>query len=48
MTFKNLIELDAKWLPAYSECGHAYYLLRRNEEALNYYLKAIRIGNLTD
>lgn len=40
--------MDAKWLPAYIETGHAYLNLKQPNEALNYYLKAIRIANLTN
>jgi tetratricopeptide (TPR) repeat protein len=46
-TYVNLMDLDAKWLPAYIETGHAYLDLKQSSEALNYYLKAIRIANLT-
>lgn len=46
-TYVNLIEMDPKWLPAYIEAGHAYLNLKQPLDALNYYLKAIRIANLT-
>ena len=46
-TYANLMELDAKWLPAYIEAGHAYLNLRLPSVALSYYLRAIRIANLT-
>jgi len=39
--------MDAKWLQAYIECGHANINLKCNQDALNFYLKAIRIANLT-
>lgn len=39
--------MDAKWLPGYIECGHAYMYMRQPQEALSHYLKAIRIANLT-
>lgn len=41
------MEMDAKWLTAYIECGHANINLKNNQDALNFYLKAIRIANLT-
>jgi len=47
LTYQTLIDMDAKWLTGYIECGHAYIALKQNHEALSYYLKAIRIANLT-
>lgn len=46
-SYQQLIELDAKWLTSYIESGHAHIALKQNQEALNFYLKAIRIANLT-
>ena len=47
-TYLRIQDMDAKWLPAYIETGHAYLNLKKPNEALNYYLKAIRIANLTN
>lgn len=46
-TYQTLMEMDATWLPGYIEAGHANIQLKQNQDALNFYLKAIRIANLT-
>jgi tetratricopeptide (TPR) repeat protein len=45
--YHTLSEMDAKWIQAYINCGHEFLYLRSNQEALNQYLKAIRIANLS-
>jgi len=40
--------LNETWLSAYIELGHSYIAIKNDEEALKYYLKAIRIANLTN
>jgi len=42
-----LIALNETWLVAYIELAHSYAAIKNDEEALKYYLKAIRIANLT-
>lgn len=39
--------MDPKWLQGYTQCGHAYLELKDTESALQQYLKAIRIANLS-
>ena len=39
--------MDAKWVESYINCGHEFLNLKSNQEALNQYLKAIRIANLS-
>lgn len=40
--------MNETWLSSYIELGHIYLALKDNEQALMYYLKAIRISNLTN
>jgi hypothetical protein len=42
-----LIAVNETWLVAYIELAHSYAAIKNDEEALKYYLKAIRIANLT-
>jgi len=42
-----LISKDETYLVAYIELAHSYFSIKNNEEALKYYLKTIRIANLT-
>lgn len=44
--YKKLQNMDPKWLPGYTHCGHAYLELKDCESALQQYLKSIRIANL--
>lgn len=44
---QQMIDLKNTWLEGYIEIGHALYRQGQNEQALQYYLKAIRIANLT-
>ena len=44
---EQMIELKNTWLEGYIEIGHAHYTLDDQDRALQSYLKAIRIANLT-
>lgn len=44
---EQMIELKNTWLEGYIEIGHANYMQGEHERALQSYLKAIRIANLT-
>ena len=44
---EQMIELKNTWLEGYIEIGHANYTLGDQDRALQSYLKAIRIANLT-
>ena len=44
---EQMIELKNAWLEGYVEIGHANYQLGELEKALSWYLKAIRMANLT-
>lgn len=44
---QQMIDLKNTWLEGYIEIGHALYRQGDNEQSLIYYLKAIRIANLT-
>ena len=39
--------MDSKWVAGYQKLGHALFRVQRYEEALDIYLKAIRVSNLT-
>ena len=44
---EQMLELKNTWLEGYIEIGHALYKQGENERSLQYYLKAIRIANLS-
>jgi len=44
---EQMIELKNTWLEGYIEIGHAFYKQGGSENALQSYLKAIRVANLT-
>ena len=46
-----MVKMVPTWLQGYIEIGHAHYKMnqqKNNEAALNSYMKAIRIGNLSN
>ena len=45
--FEHLTEAEPKWITGYNNLGHALYRLQQYERALEMYLKAIRVSNLT-
>ena len=49
--FEAMVKMQPTWLQGYIEIGHANFKMNQqksNEAALKSYMKAIRIGNLTN
>jgi len=44
---EQMLEMDSTWLEGYILIGHSFYKTENYENALQEYLKAIRIANLT-
>ena len=46
--YQSLLEQNARWIYGYEQIGHAFFKLGQEPQAMQIYLKALRVANLTN